>query len=163
MKYYLYNKNRYFTGSKDYPVGIKPKNGTEIAPNNEPNQKWMGNHWANIPLPQKSFEVQQAELIKKIQTKYQDIIDTSKVSYSEYEIETFSIQETEWKAWSADNTSGTPFIDTIATARGIDRLELLGKIGANTLAVATTLGQQQAEETIVKACTTVEELRGLSL
>lgn len=53
MLYYLYNKERYFSGSQDFPEGIRPENGTLTAPANEPNQKWMGNEWKNVPKRQK--------------------------------------------------------------------------------------------------------------
>jgi len=99
--------------------------------------------------------------VKEVQNKYQDIMVSLISGYAEYEASTFAIQEAEWKAWYIDDTSGTPAVDRLAAARGIDRLVLLEKIGVKTLAIFDILGSQHAEEDAINAAATKEELEVL--
>ena len=98
------------------------------------------------------------ELIQKVHSKYQKIIDNIKKTASSYEVETWTAQNTEWTSYVADNSANTPFVDALATARGITRDELMTKIGNKVTAVASTLGAQQKLEDQIKACTTQDEL-----
>ena len=96
--------------------------------------------------------------LKQNRDAYQMGADKLKAGYSSFELDLFDIQQSEWKTWYLDNTSSTPFVDSLATARGIDRLVLLGKIGTKVLEFSIILGQQHAKEDAIKAATSIEEL-----
>jgi hypothetical protein len=101
--------------------------------------------------------------LKEVRKKYQNLIDKQKSNYADYEIDSFVDQRREWTAWSADDTTPTPIVDALAAGRGIDRLDLLAKIGNNVVAIAMMQGQQNALEDKIKACTTLEELEAIEV
>ena len=57
-------------------------------------------------------------------------IEAIKVSYPDTEVMTWDKQEREARALVLDATAGTPLIDSIASARGLDRVELAQRIAA---------------------------------
>jgi hypothetical protein len=59
--------------------------------------------------------------------------------YPSFEIETFSTQEIESKAYQIDNNASTPFIDNLCSSRGIEKDVMIEKIlsNANTLKEVT--------------------------
>jgi hypothetical protein len=80
--------------------------------------------------------------------------------YTSEEINTFTIQETEALAYTADNNASTPFINSIASNRGIDRTLLIDKIINNSaayrLAVSTEIGKKQKVFDRLQATTLTE-------
>jgi len=101
--------------------------------------------------------------IKEVHSKYKEIISNALELYSELEKSTFQSQEDEWIRWNTDNTISTTIIDVLATARGIDRLVLLDKIGNNVLSRITLVGEQQAKEDEINACTTETEINNITI
>ena len=81
---------------------------------------------------------------------------------SALEKQSWSVQQAEAEAWTADNTVSTPTLSTLATARGLTVSALVSKINAKVTAynssVATLLGEQKDLEDEVDACTTIAEL-----
>lgn len=67
--------------------------------------------------------------------------------YPQFEIDTFSTQESEANAYMKDNEAPTPFIDNLCLNRGIDKDVMVAKILANAevlkLVTATIIGQYQ--------------------
>ena len=67
--------------------------------------------------------------------------------YPQFEIDTFSTQESEAVAYSKDSTAQTPFIDNLCLNRGIDKEIMVAKILANAealkLATAPIIGAYQ--------------------
>lgn len=55
--------------------------------------------------------------------------------YPDFEVDTFSTQETEAKEYMKDNTSATPFIDSLAASRGVDKEVMISKIINNSIAL----------------------------
>lgn len=94
---------------------------------------------------------------------YQDKINSIMSRYNEYELDSFADQREEWKKYTADATALTPIVDAMATARGISKEELMAKIGANVIGIATIQGQQNALEDAIKNCTTLEELEAIEV
>jgi len=94
---------------------------------------------------------------------FQDIIDKDKKRYTRYELETFSIQQTEWIKWNADNTVVTPFCDALAAGRGVDRLVLLNKVGTKILEISSFLGKQHMFEDLLNGATSEEEIKAIRL
>ena len=67
--------------------------------------------------------------------------------YPQFEIDTFSTQESEANAYMKDNEAPTPFIDNLCLNRGIEKSVMVAKILANAealkLATAPIIGQYQ--------------------
>ena len=87
---------------------------------------------------------------KNINRDYELAITQLTAGTPESEKGTWSKQEAEARAYTADNTAPTPLIDGIATARGVDRVYLIGKIiekaDAYTVAIAQLTGARQSKE-----------------
>lgn len=89
-------------------------------------------------------------------------IEAIKVSYPDTEVMTWDKQEREARALVLDATADTLLIDSIASARGIDRMVLANRIIANAAQFATasgaSLGKRQALKDEINAATTVEQV-----
>ena len=88
-------------------------------------------------------------------------------TYPDREIATFDKQESEARAYVADPMSSTPFLSALAVARGIPLSDLVRRVitKADDFAVASgsIIGQRQALEDRLDACTTVEEVQGITV
>ena len=86
-------------------------------------------------------------------------------TYPDREIATFDKQESEARAYVADPMSSTPFLSALAVARGIPLSDLVRRVitKADDFAVASgsIIGQRQALEDRLDACTTVEEVEAI--
>ena len=104
-------------------------------------------------VPSASFESIRTQISKAIRfigsKKLQNLIEP----YSSEERETWVYQQAEAEAYSVDSTVSTPYCDSLAIARGIDRVTLLLKIKANIdsfkLTSAYILGEQQKHLDII--------------
>ena len=80
----------------------------------------------------------------------------------EFEVQTWTIQAAEAKAYAADNTADTPVLDQIAASRGIDAAKLKAAALRKTLAyeklTAHIAGQRQALQSKIEAAKTQAEL-----
>ncbi len=99
--------------------------------------------------------------IREIRAYFDVVINGIKASVAQYEVATWDTQRVEYTTHLADSAAPTPYIDSLATARGIDRLELLAKVGAKISALATVQGKQHALEKIVEECVSVAEIDGV--
>lgn len=76
----------------------------------------------------------------------------------EFEVQTWTIQAAEAKAYAADNTADTPVLDQIAASRGIDADKLKAAALRKTLAyeklTAHVAGQRQALQSKIEAAKT---------
>ena len=76
----------------------------------------------------------------------------------EFEVQTWTIQAAEAKAYAADNTADTPVLDQIAASRGIDAAKLKAAALRKTLAyeklTAHIAGQRQALQSKIEAAKT---------
>ena len=88
-------------------------------------------------------------------------------TYPDREIATFDKQESEARAYAADATASTPLLSALAEARGISLPDLvervLAKADAFAVASGSIIGQRQALEDRLDACTTVEEVQGITV
>ncbi len=88
-------------------------------------------------------------------------------TYPDREIRTFDKQESEARAYAADATASTPLLSALAQARGIPLSELvervLAKADAFAVASGSIIGQRQTLEDRLDACTTLEEVQGITL
>lgn len=71
-------------------------------------------------------------------------------SYSQAEIDTFSTQEAEAKAWSFNDTAPTPLLDAIISESGVTKAEIvmtvLNKAAALKVAVGAAIGRKQKKQ-----------------
>jgi hypothetical protein len=102
-------------------------------------------------------------LIEYTTTLFEAEIALLNEGYPSSEKGTFAVQQTEWAAWNADNTASTPFVDALATARGMTKADLMAKIGTNVTAIATAVGNKQSRVDAINACTTYDALVALEL
>lgn len=103
-------------------------------------------------------EIKKAE----INAIYEQKASLVKIDTPESEISTWYIQESEALEWDKDNTKLTPFIDGLASARQMNRLELLGKVLNKVKTFKSYMseltGKRQYLEDLIKVATTKEEL-----
>lgn len=85
----------------------------------------------------------------------------------DFEVQTWSIQAAEVRAWAADKTAPTPVLDQIAASRGIDADKLKAAALRKTLAyeklTAHVAGQRQALQAKIEAAKTVEALEKIKI
>ena len=62
-----------------------------------------------------------------VQSKIRNLVQ----DYPQFEIDTFSTQESEANEYIKDNTTATPFIDNLCLSRGIEKDLMVAKILAN--------------------------------
>ena len=150
-KYYLYNELRYFKGSQDFPEGMRPQNGTITPPNNEPNQKWMGNEWKNVPQRQDTLDETKLKKNKEAAKFYNDVVNSSLTSMADFEPASWESQRTEWIRYVDDNLANTPYCDALAAARGITKEALMTKIGTKVTSIAAVQGTMHAKMDLIEA------------
>lgn len=118
------------------------------------------------PEPHKLDELKAIKL-NEINILYQQSIATLTPTYPDDERLTFDKQEQEARAWLADNSTSTPFIDALATGRQMDKAELVNRIiaKADAFAIASGLltGQRQRYEDLLDVAETAEEVAAIVL
>lgn len=80
---------------------------------------------ADIPFA----DIKKAKLAQ-INAQAQATIDPFTMGYPKFEIDSWPTQENEAAAYALDDTAPTPWCDNAATARGIDRLDFIGRVAA---------------------------------
>ena len=160
------------------------KNGDACYPYHIPNDDEYQNTWSEIhtyvgghpecvteeqpyvpPVP--TLEDVKAAKLSEINAAADRAIATLTATYPDREISTFDKQEREARDWTADNTAPTPLLSALAQARGIPLSDLVGRVlaKADAFAVASgsIIGQRQALEDRLDACTTMEEVQGITI
>ena len=120
-----------------------------------------------VAYPEVSLEEVKAAKLSEINRAADAAIATLTATYPDREISTFDKQEREARDWTADNTASTPLLSVLAQARGIPLDELvrrvLAKADAFAVASGSIIGQRQALEDRLDACTTLEEVQGITV
>lgn len=105
--------------------------------------------------------------LEELNIKAQSFVDSLTSAYPEFEQLTFERQRAEALSWSADNTATTPNIDVLAANRGMDRVELLGRVVTKVTAyeglAMAVAGQRQAFEDQIATATTEAELNAITI
>ena len=116
------------------------------------------------PPPLTLDEVKAAKL-SEINAACDAEIEAIKATYPDTEVMSWDKQEREARALLANATATTPLIDSIASARGLGRVELANRIiaHADQFAVATGayLGKRQKLKDEINAATTVEQVAAI--
>lgn len=115
--------------------------------------------------PVLTFEIMKTTKLSEINAAADKAITTLTADYPDWEISTFSKQEAEAQAYTADPTTSIPLLSALAQARGISLDELVHKVLVNadafTTALGSIIGQCQALKDRLDACTTVEEIQDI--
>lgn len=191
--YYIFNKGGVCIGHSDYEPNIDDLlsrsetaveytgevsgelclvNGQIInrAPAPSYLHKWINGKWELDSEGQKQW-VQQVKAVKlaEINAAAQAFIDvqTGASQVPSFELQTWSLQAAEAKAWDMDKSAATPVLDRIAASRGIDADKLKAAALRKTLAyevlTAHVAGQRQALQSKVEAAKTVEALEKITV
>lgn len=87
--------------------------------------------------------------------------------YPPSEVNTWNIQRQEALAWEVDNTVSTPWLDSVASARGIGREDLLSrtlqKVKLFSIASAALVGRRQSIEDRLLSAKKPEDLHAVSI
>lgn len=114
-----------------------------------------------------TLEEAKADKLAEINAECQRMLESLTPTYPERELTTFDKQEAEARAYAADPTASTPLLSALAQARGVPLDELarrvLVKADAFAVASGSIIGQRQALEDRLDACTTVEDVQGITV
>lgn len=112
-----------------------------------------------------SLTTKKSQKLDEINATYQQAIATLTHTYPDDERLTFDKQEQEARAWLADNSTSTPFVDALAAGRQMDKAELVNRIiaKADAFAIASGLltGQRQRYEDLLDVAETAEEVEAI--
>lgn len=116
------------------------------------------------PAPE-PLDVIKARKLEEINNSYQQAIATLTPTYPDDERLTFDKQEQEARAWLADDSTSTPFVDALAAGRQMDKAELVSRIIAKAdafaLASGSLTGQRQRYEDILDVAETAEDVAAI--
>lgn len=128
--------------------------------------KWVADGGIPDPVDQPTLTDLANLKLTEINQKGEAMAAILTAGYPEFEIKTWPQQETESMAWNADNTSPTPMIDIMATARGIPRELYLSKTVAKVTIFreksSNLVGQRQKYSDQVAAATTPEQIAAIN-
>ena len=103
--------------------------------------------------------------LAEINNAYQQAIAALTPTYPNDERLTFDKQEHEARAWLADNSTPTPFVDALAAGRQMDKAELVSRIIAKAdafaLASGSLTGQRQRYEDMLDVAETPEDVASI--
>lgn len=108
-----------------------------------------------------ALERAKSAAMQRINVGYEAEMGAILNSYPQAETLTWDKQELEARAWQADNTVATPYIDALAAGRSMDKAELVVRIIAKadawvSLSGAATGKRQALEDSVAKAATIKE-------
>lgn len=94
--------------------------------------------------------------LAQINASYQEALDLITQATPQAEIQSWATQESEAKAYQNSQEAPTPYIDSLAKARGVEKGELVAKILEkaqifSTLSATLTGSRQKCEDAIAKA------------
>lgn len=112
------------------------------------------------------LEEQKTAAMQRINAGYAAELASILSDYPDAETKTWDKQEAEARAWQADNSVSTPLLDNIATARSMDKAELVTRIVAKAdawiQASGLATGKRQALEDQISAADSVESLNAIA-
>ena len=124
-----------------------------------------GGTYTIVAVPEPDFPELKARKLNEINALYQQAIADMTPGYPDDERLTFDKQEQEARAWLADNSASTPFVDALAAGRQMDKAELVNRIiaKADAFAFASGLltGQRQRYEDLLDVAETAEAVAAI--
>ena len=131
---------------------------------------WDGKKWTLTPeAAARQFAERKTALLGQAATAAQAFVNAASEvdGVPDFELQTWPLQSAEALAWQADNNAATPMLDTIAAARGIERIPLikkaLKKATAFRLLTAHVAGQRQAYEAAIQAAADLDDLNAIDI
>lgn len=142
--------------------GTYPPEAAEWCNGHNAYIKADGNSYTIVATPEPDLPELKARKLTEINTAYERAISTLTPTYPDDERLTFDKQEAEARAWLADNSAPTPFVDALAAGRHMDKAELVARIIAKAdafaLASGSLTGQRQRYEDMLDAATTLADV-----
>ena len=127
--------------------------------------KWTYIDGQLSPLPEyeaATLPTARSGKLAEVNAAYTAAIAALTPTYPDDERFTFDKQEAEARAWLADNSAPTPFVDALAAGRHMDKAELVARIIAKAdafaLASGSLTGQRQRYEDMLDAATTLTDV-----
>ena len=122
---------------------------------------WDGTTWV-YDLP-----TVRAAAFKALNIAAEKAFETITAPYFPKERESWGKQEAEAKAWNADNTAITPFLDKYVIASGMSKTDIVANILAKATAFeeasGTIVGQLAGKRTAIAAAATAAEIKAVDL
>lgn len=119
------------------------------------------------PDPEPTMEQRRQRLTVANNAGYEAAIGELTADYPPSEIATWERQRAEALAWEADTQAATPWIDTAAFARQLDRevylARTVAKVHAFAQASAYLTGRRQFIDDTIRAAETVEQLASITI
>lgn len=112
--------------------------------------------------PQAALSTAKTRKLRAIRTHFDAIMQGIKATVAAYEIQTWDTQREELVRFLTDPSLPTPYVDSLAAARGETRDTLFPKIQAKVQQLAAIQGAQQALEKRAEAVTSIEELESIT-
>lgn len=133
---------------------------TEGTPEQGEDGKWYQT-WEvrDYTTEEASEALQQAKArkVREINAAYEQELHAVLRDYPDAETKTWDKQESEARAWLADNSAPTPYLDGLATARDLSKSELVARVIAKADAwialSASATGKRQRLEDEIEAAT----------
>lgn len=127
-------------------------------------EEWDRANPAPEPEPE-PMETVKTRKMGEINSAYEQAIATLTPTYPDDERLTFDKQEQEARAWLADNSTSTPFVDALAAGRQMDKAELVSRIivkaDAFAIASGSLTGQRQRYEDLLDIAKTTEDVAAI--
>lgn len=142
---------------------------TDIAPyeDSEIEQGYDGAWYEKGHAPQRPLEEVRADKLTEINSACDAILNAATATYPETEVLTFDQQLIEAQAYMADDTAAVPLLSALASARGIELADLVQRVIAKSNAFTQLsgyiIGQRQALEDRLDACTTTAEVEAIEV
>lgn len=144
----------------DVPPGSGVAAPDEFVP--EEFDLWVLQGGVPLKNPAAALERMKLDKIKSIRAHFDAVMDAVRSEVARYEIETWDTQRDELSRYLADPSAPTPYVDSLAAARGETRDTLFPKIQGKVQQLAAIQGAQQALEKQAEAAKTIEELESIT-
>ena len=117
--------------------------------------------------PQPALAEVKAEKLRVLNVEVDRVLDEITAQYPHNEVVSWDKQEAEAKAFKADSTATTTFLDGLSAGRGIEKADLVEKVLAKSEAFAAyssrILGRRQSLESQISSAETVGEVQAISI
>ena len=126
-----------------------------------------GDWYEVVALPEQTLEEAKTAKLAEINGACDGILKAAVKTYPGTEVMTFDQQVSEARAYMTDPSSTVPLLASLASARGIELQDLVGRVLAKrdtySLLSGAVIGQRQALVDQLDACTSVEEVNAMTV
>ena len=126
-----------------------------------------GEWYEVVALPEQTLEEAKSAKLAEINGACDSILKTAVKTYPDTEVMTFDQQVREAQSYMADPASPVSLLASLASARGIELADLAARVMAkhqvSSALSGAVIGQRQALEDQLDACTSLEEVNALAV